>query len=465
MYLVVCKIYKNFIFVEESILKKAFLNSLTTFFMVSVLFTVFSINVAAENDVTPAESGALYVLDGKKHTYIGDVEVMNGRTVDVSYESELTIDGSVLGNGSGMYITRGSKVSVVGEGNSVSALNGHAVMLNGTSSVSVEGDLNAGRAGIEIFMRNLEGRDKGKIDIKGTINGSMGFVLMYEDMTRNPEGNNAEVYIPDITVYEINANTMIAGPGDIKNPENRKLAREYVENNIKYYIHKDDNVTILGDSERETVTRQDTITVSVPEGYVLEDSDRLEINQLDEVTYTVRLTDMRGGINLKAVKKDDNSGTEDDDNDIVDNDDSINTESEIIAEYSSEWGSATVIKPVPNSPEYKPLVDGAEIPSRIVLVKGPSYWEYRQAIIDTISTTPEGTTLRVEVDDVLDIDEEAIDAIAANPTIDVEFVFSYAGKKMRFVIPAGYDVYSLCNEYGYCAFLSAAHILGSQWID
>ena len=32
-------------------------------------------------------------------------------------------------------------------------------------------------------------------------------------------------------------------------------------------------------------------------------------------------------------------------------------------------------------------------------------------------------------------------------------------------IPAGYDVYSLCNEYGYCAFLSAAHILGSQWID
>ncbi|MCR4997518.1 MAG: hypothetical protein K6A61_09500 [Butyrivibrio sp.] len=425
---------------------------------------VFSINVAAENDVTPAESGALYVSDGKKHTYIGDVEVMNGRTVDVSYESELTIDGSVLGNGFGMYITRGSKVSVVGEGNSVSALNGHAVMLDGTSSVSVEGDLNAGRAGIEIFMRNPEGRDKGKIDIKGTINGSMGFVLMYEDLPRNPEGNNPEIYIPDITVYEINAYNILVGAGDIQNPENRKLAREYVENNIKYYIHKDDNVTILGDSERETVTCQDTITVSVPEGYVLEDSDRLEINQLDDVTYTVRLIDMRGGINLKAAKKDDNSGT-DDDNDIVDNDDSRNAESEIIAEYSSEWGSATVIKPVPNSPEYKTLVDGAEIPSRIVLVKGPSYVEGEQAIIDTISTTPEGTTLRVEVDDVWAIYKEMIDAIAANPTIDVEFVFSYAGKKMRFVIPAGYDVYSLCNEYGYCAFLSAAHILGSQWID
>ena len=76
-----------------------------------------------------------------------------------------------------------------------------------------------------------------------------------------------------------------------------------------------------------------------------------------------------------------------------------------------------------------------------------------------------GTSLRIETDQVSVFDTKMIEAIAANPTIDVEVLFTYNGRKLRVVIPAGYEVKSLLDQNGYCGYLRLAMILGSQIVD
>ena len=53
-----------------------------------------------------------------------------------------------------------------------------------------------------------------------------------------------------------------------------------------------------------------------------------------------------------------------------------------------------------------------------------------------------------------------IETFATRKDIDINVVFTHNGKKMKVTIPAGYDMYSILDEYGYCGFLRLLSIFG-----
>ena len=114
-----------------------------------------------------------------------------------------------------------------------------------------------------------------------------------------------------------------------------------------------------------------------------------------------------------------------------------------------------------------PAIEGAATPSRAVSVNVQNLTpvQYQNVFINNVASTPAGTMLRFETNTVSVLDSKMINAIASNPTIDVEVLFTYNGQKLRVVIPAGYDVSKLLDEKGYCGFLRLASLLGSQVID
>ena len=113
------------------------------------------------------------------------------------------------------------------------------------------------------------------------------------------------------------------------------------------------------------------------------------------------------------------------------------------------------------------VTDGTEAVTRVakIDVQQLTTAQYQEAVINNITATPSGTTLRLETNTVSVLDRNIINALEDKPTIDVEIVFTYNGQKYKVIIPRGYDVKSLLDDKGYCGFLRLASILGSQIMD
>ena len=86
--------------------------------------------------------------------------------------------------------------------------------------------------------------------------------------------------------------------------------------------------------------------------------------------------------------------------------------------------------------------------------------QYKNTIIDNVTSAPANGAFNIVTDTVACFDAKMIEAIAARPDIDVNVVFTYGGKKIKVVIPAGYDVKSLLDANGYCGFLRLLLLLG-----
>jgi hypothetical protein len=87
--------------------------------------------------------------------------------------------------------------------------------------------------------------------------------------------------------------------------------------------------------------------------------------------------------------------------------------------------------------------------------------QYKNAIIQNINTAPTNGALNIETDRIACLDSAMIEALALRSDIDVNVVFTYGGKRLKVTIPAGYNVRSLLDNFGYCGFLRLMSILGS----
>lgn len=87
--------------------------------------------------------------------------------------------------------------------------------------------------------------------------------------------------------------------------------------------------------------------------------------------------------------------------------------------------------------------------------------QLQTAVVDNISSTPSGGTLRIETTAASCFDKKMLETFAQKGDIDIEVLFTYGGKKLRVVIPAGYDITKLLDEKGYCGYLRLAEILGA----
>ena len=119
------------------------------------------------------------------------------------------------------------------------------------------------------------------------------------------------------------------------------------------------------------------------------------------------------------------------------------------------------------SEEAGPAVLGADrniVPDRTLKIKLNmlSDAQYKSIIIDNISATPAGGTLRIEVDHIACFDKQMLDAFAKKGNIDLEIVFPVGRDNYMVVIPAGFDVSKLPDNKGYCGFLRLLAIVGGN---
>ena len=426
-----------------------------------------SINITG--DVTKNGSGVYAISQSSGNTNIGgDVNAVDGSAILVSDSGEINVAGSVIANDTALMVTGGSTATVGKNVVSLSGIYDPAVYVDSSSNLNIDGDLNANYRPLWIMI--TEGGN-GTIDIKGTINGNTGIQLrqnlyglndgMYDwEALTDEDKQNLIAFLPRVNVYSINSNGGFIVPSESVS----KDVYEVFYNNINYYIKAGENVTINSEN-KQTMRTIDTLNVSVPEGYTLQVSDTMSFTQLEDGTYAVKLNSYRGNIDIKAIIKAISQATgiaEEDIKVVTENNETNNTPAP-----SSGMG-ISVSTPSTNPDAFAPVIEGGATPSKAVKFdfrNGITNEAYKTAVIESFKSTPAGTTLRIESNTTSVFDKKMIEALAANPTIDVEVLFTYAGKKMRVVIPAGYDVNSLLDSNGYCGYLRLASILGSQIID
>lgn len=111
-----------------------------------------------------------------------------------------------------------------------------------------------------------------------------------------------------------------------------------------------------------------------------------------------------------------------------------------------------------------PAVEGAPSPSKAVSIKVSELTDvqYKETIIQNISSTPMGGMLRIETDKAACFDRAMLETFAKRASVDLEVIFPVNGQMVRVVVPAGCNINNLLDKYGYCGFERLASILGSE---
>ncbi len=153
---------------------------------------------------------------------------------------------------------------------------------------------------------------------------------------------------------------------------------------------------------------------------------------------------------------------------VVSGDNSSSSASSEPASYSAIPAGAVTISLPKASAETAvagPSVLGAErVATRTASIKVAqiSNAQYKETIIGNINATPAGGMLRIETDRISCFDKAMLEAFARKSNIDLEVLFPIGGRKMKVIIPAGFDINKLLDEKGYCGFLRLLAILGGE---
>ncbi len=127
--------------------------------------------------------------------------------------------------------------------------------------------------------------------------------------------------------------------------------------------------------------------------------------------------------------------------------------------YGAPAGSIIVTNGAYNQ-DSSPSSNG-NVPLRVLSLKVAELTpeQYQASIVDSITSMPPGGVLQIEVDTMACLDRTMLNALSSRSDVSMEIVFMSGGKKLRVVIPAGYNIEDLLDEKGYCGFLRLAEIL------
>ncbi|MBE5837123.1 hypothetical protein [Butyrivibrio sp.] len=455
----------------------------------------------------------------------------------------VTVDGKVSANGTGIYATGKDTTVEVGSVNSgddaISAFNGSTVIVNGdaistgaagtissgdynketkqyeketesyygsgidtdgSSNIFVDGNvIGVNSSSISIYQSKSEhdnNEKQGSIIITGTISNSddnRSRISFDYSSTRDNDGNEIKpTYkdvddvlksIPELTIYEMDKGYISVGRPLAEDANvTYKDVYDAVVKTINYIINQDtesqkkyglkltednENVKTISGPHGEsydTVNIKEAFKVAanVPEGYEVTAGENVTVTNNGDGTFTLVLDSKKGGINVKVtaiVKTTENTDGSQSYEVVVEN---------VTPSYADPAQAPAGAIVVSNT------VSAADTPSQIAAISGTkpartvSYnmssitpIQYKESIISNVAAAPQGGAMNIETDRVACLDSKMIAAIASRPDIDVNVVFTYGGKKLKVTIPAGYDVNSLLDEYGYCGFLRLMSILGS----
>ncbi len=403
------------------------------------------------------------------------------------FSGEVTVGGSITATGSDTSIGRPDE-----KGNIELVKNssvGHGIVTFGEGNVTIKNDLNALDVGIQIQPDNDNvGEDK-TIVIEGAIklssDDSKGIVAVNSGAELNKNGGNdyesVEDYmndIPKIVVGEINATTPVKATGVITGmslEESSKKITEALTNAINYIIKVDEasekdydikvsgeNVETIKDYKTVNINEAFEVAASLPEGARLDAGKYVSVNKNENGTYTLTLTDSRGGINIKAVIAPVDNGSGQTEYEVI-NVSTTPTPEPTSSSPSDAPAGAIVVAPVPPAAagSASSPISGDKAATSVSMDLGKvTPIQYKNAVIQNVATAPSNGALNIETDRVSVLDSKMIQAIASRPDIDVNVVFTYLGRRIKVTIPAGYDVSKLLDDYGYCGYLRLLSILG-----
>ncbi len=404
-------------------------------------------------------------------------------TINAQDDNEFAISGSNSSKVSsgGTFIVNGD---VQRSGNSISH---EAIHVDGSSNVTVNGDIYANNP-IEIDMYNTPSQS-GNIVINGTLqkpatitNGN-GYIINAENVgiyiSAYTDTNVSD--IPDITVYEIaNSGSLYARVFDRNTGSsdgNDALADQIqnsVKNAINYIIRNDTGkslqftgITPITSADNHTyiTAKKDNpfeVAATVADGYTLSGGQNVTVEELGNGRYRMTLINNKGGITITSVVRYVPAPA------ITEEKKTENTpdpQPTVVVEETSAvvpQSAINVSNSAPGAPSGNPSFADVTKPSSTITLdtKKLTAMQYKDAVIRTIATAPQNGAMNIETSTVSCFDAKMIEKIASRPDIDVNVVFTYNGKKMKVVIPAGYNVKSLLDEKGYCGFLRLADLLG-----
>ena len=385
------------------------------------------------------------------------------------------------------------------------------------SRVFVGGNVTARYNGVEIGLypeedeyddENDDGTDSETyVVIKGTITAENGIAIAAWDTDTADDVMNA---LPTLYIYQIaSENPILIGNESMDNDALAALTQTVAEN-INYIITSDDAITIDPTSAASymdfyTTRLNNAFTFTVADGYEFNTNHSDTFTTVyNEATgkWTATLTSVNGGINLTTINPNgganeegnneqnqnenpDNhngqNGNADNNNDQnghdgnADDNNDRNNDQDIVSLsadqapsientgfYGAPLGAITVSSGAGLS-NAAPAVEGGAAPSRVLSLNVSELTpaQLQTAVVDNISSTPSGGTLRIETTAASCFDQKMLETFAQKGDIDIEVLFTYGGKKLRVVIPAGYDITKLLDEKGYCGYLRLADILGA----
>ena len=439
-------------------------------------------------------------LDG---TAIVNGNASGGNGGTASSEGTAVVTGNVTGRTDDGIQTNGDSYFGVG-GNVKAAKDG--IETDGSSTAIVEGNVKAGTNGINIVITkdtctedNNRGSAENLIVVEGTVTSSTG-VSVKLNATRDESGEFGSLNtddIPTIIVYELNSDTPIVAQS--KNSDNvysnDEALTDFVKNNIQYIVknNSESNITIIGGLNKTVITKVDSatidqkmtdteksqwsvqtsqidlltttlrnaFTVAVKEGYELSAGDNVSMVRNEDGTYTITMTNGKGGITLSArlikvaapaVSVDPKES----------NDSGETFDPFIVATFTVTNSSLPDVLGATRGGEANEVVDYASRPV-VRIAGGPlSAFEYKSTFIRTMKEAPKNAIVRLETSIPSCFDKMMMEALDERDDIILELAFPVEGKKTETSVPAGYDVMTLLDENGYCGFLNLLAVFGNS---
>lgn len=471
-----------------------------------------SLNVNDSWRTISSHTNGTAVLNGNGEGASGAGAFVNGTTVvsgDITARS-----GAGLNATGDSYLIDGGDVSAKTSG----------IITDGTSTIIVNGDVNANTTGIKVTVTQntqtgkthicgcgdncgagdncscpdrvdvtSDGNNKNLIVVEGTVDAPTG-VSVELNSAKDDQGNALYQLstddLPTIVVYELANDTIVAKTTD----ENGQIVEdssleEYLRNNIQYIVKNNSTgiITVNDGLKQTTVTKisydknankstvqealltttlQNAFTVAVNAGYELTAGSNAEITPNKDGTYTIRLTNSKGGITLSArlINVSTPAQAPTADSSYEENQSSEETfEPFIFATFTVTNSSLPDVLGASRDGGMATEVVAYESRPVVKIASGPlTAFEYKETFIRTMKEAPKNAIVRLETSIPSCFDKMMMEALAERSDILLEVVFPVNGEKVTATVPAGYDVMSLLDENGYCGFLNLLAVFGNS---
>lgn len=399
------------------------------------------VNGTGAEGITVSNSGYITVggditASGDKYVFKENVEEREVTGIK-AVGGLITVNGNVTATGTGIIIRRTSDMinsDVVVKGD-VKGSSG--IVINDNSGVTVGGTVTAtDGTGLTILLADEESHGNATL---GTLNvekdGETGILLDVKGMKYLQTIDDIMNAIPKIDIFEINVknneylqvddgtenNTILETNISKEDVMNRTLQKK-----INYLLRTENtsNATISLDQDRALENTKITFHVKAADGYQVKGVSAGKTAVIDngDGSYSV-IVPRGGGVNISAIVE------------------------AIIRDQQQNGGSS----------------ESSASDIEVVSAPTPTQYESEQKQVQQmIRSIAQGGNCVIKSVGLISFNRATFEALAARPDVSVDVIYKWKGIKYKTTIPAGYPVFDLLNEDGYCGCLYLNAIFGSE---